>query len=66
MDYTLGLLDKEANYLTDVIRFRLTRNTGVIFNEVNDEIVKALGECIPATSDGMWYTYARQVDNLGI
>jgi len=54
VDHTFGFLNKEDNYTTVVIRSKLTRNIAATFDKVSDEIVKALGEYIPATtSEGM-------------
>jgi len=44
-------LDKEDNYHTEILHRNLPRNIGVIFDLVNDEIVRALGDCIPAASE---------------
>jgi hypothetical protein len=43
----------EDSYQNEVIRGKLTRNIAVTFNEVQDEIVLALDELIPASSNGM-------------
>ena len=52
-DYTLRMLNSEDTYETDLIRSKLTRNIAVTFEQVRDEVIKALGELIPDDGDGM-------------
>lgn len=53
MDYTLRLLNNEDMYQSGVIRTKLTRNIAATFDEVQDELIEALSEFIPAGgSDG--------------
>ena len=51
------MLDREDTYDTIVLRSKLTRNLAAIFEQVNDEIVEALEECIPMSSEGMLSTH---------
>jgi len=47
------MLNSEDTYETDLIRSKLTRNIAVTFEQVRDEVIKALGELIPDDGDGM-------------
>ncbi|KAH9970799.1 cytochrome P450 [Russula compacta] len=49
-DYTLNMLNINDTYHVDVIRSRLTRNIADTFDQVSDEIAKALADCIPMGS----------------
>jgi hypothetical protein len=53
MDHTLPFLNNEDMYQNDVIRTKLTRNIAATFLEVQDELIEALSELIPASTDGM-------------
>ena len=52
-DYTLPMLLREDTYQNHLIRSKLTRNIAITFDQVQDELVQAMAECIPATGDGM-------------
>ena len=53
MDHTLHMLNSEDMYQNDVIRTKSTRNIAAAFHEVQDELIEALSELIPAGADGM-------------
>jgi hypothetical protein len=52
-DYTVGLWHGEDVYLQGIVRTKLTRNMAATVEQVNDEITKALEECIPSAGEGM-------------
>ena len=41
------------NIHTEIVRQELTRNIPAIFDDLHDEMVRAFGDHIPATSTGM-------------
>ncbi|KAI9465946.1 cytochrome P450 [Lactarius psammicola] len=47
--HTLGLLDLDNEYHTDVIRSKLTRN--IPFKDIRDEFIRSLDACIPVHGD---------------
>jgi len=51
MDHTLHMLNSEDMYQNDVIRTKLTHNLAAAFHEVQDELIEALSELIPAGAD---------------
>lgn len=53
MDHTLRFLNNADMYQNDVIRTKLTRNIAATFLEVQDELIEALSELIPTSTDGM-------------
>lgn len=52
------MLNCEDTYEIGVIRSSLTRNFADTFEQVNDELVEALSDCIPMDSQGMLHTRA--------
>jgi len=51
LDYTLRMLNSEDMYQNGIIRTKLTRNIAATFGEVQDELIEALSEFIPAGGD---------------
>lgn len=47
------MLNSEDTYEIDLVRSKLTRNIATTFEQVRDEVIKALAELIPADGDGM-------------
>jgi cytochrome P450 len=47
--YTLKFLNIDDMYHRSIIRSKLTRNIGATFDQVHDELVGALRDCIPTT-----------------
>ena len=53
-EYTVGLLDENDQYTTDIIRSQLTRNIANTFKEVREELIMAMDDLIPAREDSTW------------
>ena len=51
--YTFGFLNLDDLYHRNVIRSKLTRNTTPTFDQVHDELLGAVRECIPAAGKGI-------------
>ncbi|KAI9440515.1 cytochrome P450 [Lactarius indigo] len=51
LEYTLGLLETDRDYHTDVIRSKLTRNIAVTFRDVRDELISSFDAFIPVHGD---------------
>ena len=47
------MLNREDTYEIDLVRSKLTRNIAVTFEQVHDEVIKALAELVPVDGDGM-------------
>jgi len=50
-EYTMDVLELDNPYHIDIIRTKLTRNIGVIFEQVRDELVRSLDASIPMHGD---------------
>jgi hypothetical protein len=53
MPWTMGLSIHDNPYHLPIIRSQLTRNVGVVFSDIRDEIVAAWGDALPLKGDGM-------------
>lgn len=62
MDCTFDVLNNKDNYHRGVIRSQLTRNITATFDQVYDEVVGALRDCIPKSSEGTLLTPAEYVN----
>jgi len=51
LDYTLGLLDANDGYSTEIIRTKFTRDIASSFNIVCEELITGMDDLIPATED---------------
>ena len=51
--YTLGFLNLDDLYHRNVIRSKLTWNITPTFDQVHDELLGAVRECIPAVGKGI-------------
>ncbi|EEB97378.1 hypothetical protein MPER_03314, partial [Moniliophthora perniciosa FA553] len=64
--YTLGGPIHHDPYHIGVVRGALTRNLGVKFDEVREEIVAAFADEMPATNDSIFQIVARASNRLFI
>ena len=51
--YTFGFLNLGDTYHRNVIRSKLTRNITPTFDQVHDELLGAVRECIPVVGKGI-------------
>ena len=51
--YTFGFLNLDDVYHRNVIRSKLTRNMSPTFDQVHDELLCAVRECIPVVGKGI-------------
>ena len=52
-EYTFGFLNLDDTYHRNVIRSKLTRNITPTFDQVHDELLGAVRECIPVVGKGI-------------
>ncbi|KAI0033519.1 cytochrome P450 [Vararia minispora EC-137] len=58
--YTLGPEIETNHYHVPIVRSQLTRNLGVLFDDIRDEVVSAFNDVIPVKDDGSWVTVKTQ------
>ena len=56
--YTFGFLNLDDRYHRNVIRSKLTRNITPIFDQVHDELLGAVRECVPTVGKGIIVLYS--------
>jgi len=62
--YTLGFLNLDDLYHRNVIRSKLTRNITPTFDQVHDELLGAVRECIPAVGEGIVLYFLKETHGL--